>query len=66
MSWTADETSRVQAIEKAVNAIQLALKNVASSKQLRTLLVLKQKEIDDLTTKTDNLQTQLSLMQAKL
>lgn len=66
MSWTDDETSRVQAIEKAVIAIQLALKNVASSKQLRTLLVLKQKEIDDLTTKTDNLQTQLSLMQAKL
>lgn len=65
MSWTDDETSRVQAIEKAVIAIQLALKNVASSKQLRTLLVLKQKEIDDLTTKTDNLQTQLSLMQAK-
>lgn len=66
MAWSADEKERVLQIEQEINKIQVALTNVASTKQLKTLLVLKQNEIDALTTRVTALESQLALLQSSV
>jgi hypothetical protein len=66
MSWTDEETNRVIEIERTVNQLQTAISNLASQKQLKALLVLKQADIDALTAQVASLQSQLALLQVKL
>jgi polyhydroxyalkanoate synthesis regulator phasin len=63
MAWTAAEEDRIQAIEKQINKIQIALTNLATTVQVRTLNVIKQKEIDELQTRVTALEAQVAILQ---
>jgi polyhydroxyalkanoate synthesis regulator phasin len=65
MAFTAAEESRINAIEVLLTKAQTAITNLASQKQLRTLVVLKQKEIDDLTVRVTALESQVTALQSK-
>ena len=55
--------SRVQALEAAVANLQKAMQNVASVQQLRQLLALQQQQVSELTTRVEELESQLSILQ---
>ncbi len=63
MSWTDAETTRVEAIEKVLNKVQEAIKNLASQQQLRSLAALKQTELNDLKNRVTSLETAIALLQ---
>jgi polyhydroxyalkanoate synthesis regulator phasin len=65
MAWTAAETARVEAIEKQLNKVQIAIKNLASQQQVRSLSTLKQKEVDELKARVSALEAQLAILQDK-
>lgn len=63
MAWTDAEKDRVEAIETQLNKVQVAIKNLASKLQLRQLLLLKQTEIDSLTTRVADLERMVAILQ---
>jgi len=63
MAWTSAEESRVRAIETMLNKVQVAVTNLVSKLQLNQLLMVKQKEIDALTQRVENLETQVQTLQ---
>lgn len=63
MSFTAAETQRIEAIELMLNKIQGLITKLASQKQLRSIVVLKQNEINDLTARVTALESQLAILQ---
>lgn len=65
MAWTAEEEARILTIEALLNKVQEAITNLASQKQLRQLQVLKQAEIDALTTRVTALESQVRTLQSK-
>lgn len=60
---TATLLTRVQALEAAVANLQRAMQNIASIQQLRQLLALKQQEVTELTSRVDDLESQISILQ---
>jgi polyhydroxyalkanoate synthesis regulator phasin len=66
MAWTDSETARVVAIEELLNQVQTAIQNLASKAQMRQLLLLKQAEVDALTTRVASLEAQLTVLQNSL
>ncbi len=66
MSFTDSEEARIQAIEQTLNKVQTAIKNLASQQQVRSLNVIRQKEIDNLTTRIEALETLVSNLQKAL
>lgn len=63
MAWTAAENDRINAIELMLNKIQTAITNLASQKQLRSIVALKQNEINDLTSRVVALEQQVAILQ---
>lgn len=63
MSWTDAEKKRIEAIESMMNKIQTAVGLLASQTQLRSLSALRQKEINDLTSRIVALESQVSILQ---
>lgn len=63
MAFDSDELARIEAIERFVNKLQVALKNMASQQQMRSLLIIKEKDINDLKARVDSLESQIKLLQ---
>lgn len=63
MSFTSAENDRINAIELLLNKIQTLITKLASQKQLRTLVLLKQQEINDLTSRVGTLEQQVATLQ---
>lgn len=66
MAWTAAEITRVEAIEEMLNAIQVAIGNLASKAQMRQLLLIRQTELDNLIARISSLETQIATLQNNL
>lgn len=66
MSWSESETRRVEAIEDMLNEIQVALNNLASKTQLKSLLSLRQSELDTLAALILELQQEITAIKARL
>lgn len=63
MAFTAEEEQRIQAIELMLNKIQTIIQQLASQKQLRSLSMLKQNDINTLTAAVTALQSQVAILQ---
>jgi len=59
MALTDSEEKRIQRIESAIADINLALNNLASSRQLSHVSGLLKRDLEEVRTKTASLQTQL-------
>lgn len=66
MAFTDAEESRIQAIEKILNDVQLATKNLASKAQFNQLLMIKQKEIEALIVRIETLESEIALLQNEI
>lgn len=66
MAWTDAEKARVMAIEVILNDLQTAVDNLMSKAQMRQLLLIKQTEIDNLTTRVATLERLLEIIQQHL
>ena len=66
MAFTEQESIRIQAIETMLNDVQTALNNVATKRQLNTLVVIRQQEIDELKQRVLDLETQVADLQSAL
>lgn len=66
MAWTQAEEDRIIALEQRVNDVMTAITNLASKLQMRQLLLLKQAEIDSLTTRLNSLESQMAILQQDL
>ena len=66
MAWTDAETTRVRNIELAINDLATAISNLMSKQQYRQLLLLKQNEVDALTTRVADLETQVAVLQGQI
>ena len=64
MSWSTPEEQRVRTIEEVLNDLQTALTNVMSKQQMQQLLLLKQTEVDNLTARVSDLESQITVLQA--
>ncbi len=63
MAFTDAENQRINAIELLLNKIQTVILNLASQKQLRSIVVLKQNEINNLTARVTTLELQVAALQ---
>lgn len=63
MALTVTEERRIQAIEKKLNELQTALNNLVSKRQMKSLLNIRQAEIEDLKTRVTALETQIQALQ---
>ena len=66
MAFTSSEEARIEAIENAISQLQIVVQNLASKKEFRQLLLLKQEEVDDLKTRVSALETQVSTLQGQI
>lgn len=55
--------TRIEAIEETLNTVQTALNNLASKAQLKSLLSIRQAEIEQLKTDVASLKSQVSTLQ---
>ena len=66
MAWTDAEEGRIRTLEIAVNELQDIVKNKLVSKLThRTLINLKQAEIDALQVRITSIETQLAVLQSQ-
>ncbi len=66
MAFTDAEEIRIQAIEEMINRLQTAISNTMSKQQMRQLLLLKQNEIDALTTRVATLESAIQVLQSSI
>ena len=66
MAWTTSEQQRITALEEVINDLQVAISNLMSKQQFSQLLILKQAEIDALTTRVTSLETQVAVLQGTI
>jgi polyhydroxyalkanoate synthesis regulator phasin len=66
MSWSDAEESRIAALETLLNKVQIAVTNLAAKQQLRQLTLLKQNEVDALTTRIEALERMVTLLENAL
>jgi polyhydroxyalkanoate synthesis regulator phasin len=66
MSWSDSEESRIAALETLLNKVQIAVTNLAAKQQLRQLTLLKQNEVDALTTRIEALERMVTLLENAL
>ena len=64
MALTTDQ--RLTALEDALTALQVAIVNLASKKQLQELSLLKQQEVNDLQTRVTQLEATIQIIQDSL
>jgi len=63
MALTESEALRIIKIEEKLNEIQTAINNLASRKQMKQILNLRQSEIDELKSRVAALESQVSILQ---
>lgn len=63
MAFTAAEELRIQAIESAINDLQVALNKLATKQQMKQLTNIRQSEIEDLKTRVTALESQVQTLQ---
>lgn len=57
---------KIDFIHKVLNELQIAVQqNLASKQQLRQLTLLKQKDIDDLVNRVEDLETEVNLLKLR-
>ena len=61
--WTSNEEIRIQKIEKAINALQLAITKAVTLDQLKQMITLRQQEIKALTDRVNSLESQILVLQ---
>ena len=64
---TAEATSieaRFQAIENKLNELQIAVNNLATKAQMKSLLNIRQAEIEDLKTRTTVLENKVAILES--
>ena len=66
MAWTDAEELRIEAIEELLNQVQIAISNLASKAQFTQFTLIRQAEIDALTTRVTALESQLALLQNQI
>lgn len=66
MSFSDAEELRIEAIEELLNQVQTAIKNLASKAQFTQFTLIRQAEIDALTTRVTALESQLALLQNQI
>jgi len=66
MSWSTAEETRIEAIEEVLTNVQQAINNLMSKLQYRQLVLLKQTEIDALTTRVEALESQVTVLQNEI
>ena len=66
MSLSDAEELRIEAIEELLNQVQTAIKNLASKAQFTQFTLIRQAEIDALTTRVTALESQLALLQNQI
>lgn len=59
-------TDRVEAIELFLNTLQTAINNMATTKKLNQVLLLRQNEIEALQTRLTSLEAQVEALEAGL
>ncbi len=64
MAFTASEELRIQAIESAINDLQVALNKLATKQQMKQLTNIRQSEIEDLKTRVAALESQVQTLQS--
>lgn len=58
--------ARVELLEEVVNSVQIALTNVASTEAVNQIILLVQRDIDDLQTDIAALTARVDLIQAEI
>ena len=66
MTWTDAEGLRIATIETLLNQLQVAVSNLATQQQIRQLTLIKQRQIDDLTSRIESLERQVQLLEGSL
>ena len=66
MAFTDAENQRILTIEETLNDCQTAINNLMTKTQMRQLIMIKQGEIDALTKRVEDLESQLTILQSKL
>lgn len=61
--WTDAETARIELIEKVLNNLQTVVNSLLTKQQFRQLLLVKQKEIDELRAEINSVKSQLTILQ---
>lgn len=64
MAWTDAETAQVESIELMLNKVQTALLNMAPKEMVRRYILLRQREITDLTTRLDALVARVAVLES--
>lgn len=65
MPFSSAEEQRVQAIERALNRLQTAVKNLAPKEDLNRYTLVRQREVEALTTRVAALEEQVRLLQTR-
>ena len=63
MTFTPAEEARILAIERLLNNLQVAISKLATRDELRKLLLIKQQEIANLTTRVVTLESAVQVLQ---
>lgn len=66
MSLTAYEEARIALIEEVLNELQVATSNLAAKQQVRQLILLRQTEIDSLTTRVAELERLITILEQRM
>lgn len=66
MAWSSAEGTRINTLEEFVNSIATQLLNLVSKEQMRQLLLIKQREIDSLSSRLTALEAQIQTLQNQL
>lgn len=66
MAWTSAESDRIATLETVINQLQTAVTNLAAKQQLQQLLILKQAEVDELTSRVEALERMVAILQNAL
>jgi polyhydroxyalkanoate synthesis regulator phasin len=66
MALTAYEEARIALIEEVLNELQVATSNLAAKQQVRQLILLRQTEIDSLTTRVAELERIIIILEQRM
>ena len=66
MALTAYEEARIALIEEVLNELQIATANLAAKQQVRQLILLRQTEIDSLTTRVAELERIITILEQRM
>jgi len=63
MAWTTTEIKRIEAIERALNQIQLSMLNLVTRATMVAYTTVRQNEVDSLTTRVAALEARVTTLE---